>query len=136
MHGTITYLSGGNPELGYAGFQLCRWRYYADFFNQNMQLRLILGLLKMKDSSLYYVNYHILAIGFFFVRVAVIPAFWVSFYQNFDAFWLKLAGESVPVLVLLMSILVLSDLQNIDWSKRLMKGLNVMRSQQQHVKTN
>ena len=134
LHGTITYLSGAQPELGYYGFQLCRWRYYADFFNQNMQLRLILGLFKMKETTVYYINYHILAIGFFIVRVGVIPFFWISFYQNFGDFWVKLAGESMIVFGLIMIILVLSDMQNIDWSRRLMKGLNVMR--QQHVKTN
>ena len=128
LHGTVTYLSTSSPRLGYIGFQLCRWRYYADFFNQNMQLRLILGLFKMKDSTLYYVNYHILTIGFFFVRVAVIPFFWISFYHNFQQFWIELCSESTPILCLMLAILISSDLQNIDWTKRLAKGLAVMRN--------
>ena len=99
-----------------------------------MQLRLILGLFKMKETTVYYINYHILAIGFFIVRVGVIPFFWISFYQNFGDFWVKVAGESMIVFGLILIILVLSDMQNIDWLRRLLKGLNVMRKQ--HVKTN
>merc|ERR1712227_539346 len=105
------------------GFKFFRMRYYADFFNTNMQLRLILGLFKMKTTTLYTVNYHILAIGFFFVRVAVIPFAWISFYQNFSQVWKLACLESPIVMGILICIMVMSDTQNINWSSRLLKGL-------------
>ena len=75
----------------------------------------------MKETVLYNFNYHVLAVGFFAVRVAVIPFFWKSFYHNFDVFQTELLGTGPAYFVIL--VFLLADWQNVVWSKKLLHGL-------------
>lgn len=105
-------------------FNALSWRYYADFLNQNMQLRLILAMFNQRNTKLYVFNYFILVIGFFLVRIAVIPFAWIQMYTNKSTL-LAIGGTGLPAYALFGFVIVLcilADMQNIDWFRRMFSG--------------
>jgi hypothetical protein len=71
----------------------------------------------MRDSDLFKYNTLITTVGFFCVRILVIPFAWFHFYQmREEMFQLT---NNVYLYHATIMLLILSDLQNIDWCKRL-----------------
>merc|ERR1712037_19753 len=52
-------------DAGCFAFGILQYRYYADFFNQNMQLRLMLAMFGLKKSKIYFWNNRMACWGFF-----------------------------------------------------------------------
>ena len=121
IHAFVIYFNSGCTL-----FNALSYRYYADFFNQNQQLRLILAMfnkrndfitksdpiepktdskfepmidtdlfllnfdnclkkgceINERNTTLYIVNYFVLVIGFFLVRVAIIPFAWYQLFTK------------------------------------------------------
>jgi len=120
IHAFVIYFNSGCTL-----FNALSYRYYADFFNQNQQLRLILAMFNQRKTNLYIVNYFVLVVGFFLVRVAIIPFAWYQLFTKKEIL-LAIGGTGLSAYALfgfIIVVCILSDMQNIDWFKRMFAGL-------------
>lgn len=125
VHGLVMYTGAGC-----LAFRVLSLRYYADLFNQNMQLRLLLAMTGFKDTKLYRINTVIASAGFFCVRILVIPFAWYHFWINrIELYEFTMSSYLYYGTI---GLFVLSDLQNIDWNKRLYQS--AVRAMKQNKK--
>lgn len=83
-----------------------------------------------KDTKLYRINTVIASAGFFCVRILVIPFAWYHFWINrIELYEFTMSSYLYYGTI---GLFVLSDLQNIDWNKRLYQS--AVRAMKQNKK--
>merc|ERR1719427_389521 len=84
-----------------------------------MHLEPILAMFGQRRSTFYLLNDSILVIGFFLVRIVVIPFAWIQMFKNKNDI-LDIGGSGLFYFAIV--ICILCDMQNIYWFMRMLGG--------------
>jgi hypothetical protein len=121
----ILYLLIFTAAPTYMGHQLmfkafcCK--YVGDLFNFFTQMRTILAIVGEQNTDLYKFNHYIAVYGFIGIRLGAIP----FCYYNLLAISAELLNTiGLFPLIFLTVLLIFTDWQNIDWSRRLVTSLD------------